>query len=248
MPAEYLLLLPDGTRDGPYSEEDLLDMLDADELAAGAVCENTDTGKRCRVLDLFRVIPPGPASPATDISDLPRQEIATPAKAQPWVPAPLRPPAPETRPLAAPPPSRVLYYGHPSWWNYWKSGMLSIALMAGGWYAGRWEHGGLWLATGWLSGGFLLALTLFRRASVEYRLTTRRVEVQRGIFSRSSAEIALPDIRAIQVRKQGMPGIFGVGDVIFTPAAEHQPDLVFHQTPGSYRLKNRVRKLQDRPA
>lgn len=58
MSAEYLIHLSDGTTDGPYTEEDLLDMVDADELSAGAICEDTVTGKRMRVRQLFQVIPP----------------------------------------------------------------------------------------------------------------------------------------------------------------------------------------------
>jgi uncharacterized membrane protein YdbT with pleckstrin-like domain len=141
-----------------------------------------------------------------------------------------------------------LYAGHPSCWTYWRSLGLSLALMGGGWYAGRWEHGAWWLAAGWVSGSLWLALTLLRRSSVEYLVTTRRVEVQRGLISKSSQEIRIPDIRAINVRKSGLAGLMGVGDLSFSSATGGEEDVVFHQAPGAHRLKNRVRQLQDRGA
>ncbi len=243
MSAEYLIHLPDGTTDGPYLEEDLLDMVDADELGAGSLCENVETGRRCRVRDLFKVIAPaGPDETGPPDHAVPEPLPKAPAR---WVPAPL--PEPPPGPTApAPLPLRTVYTGHPSLWRYWRSLAVSLALMAGGWYAGRWEDGGLWLAAGWLSGSLWLALTLFRRCAVEYRITTRRVEVERGIFSKSSQEIRIPDIRAINVRKSGFTGLLGVGDLVFSASGGPEEDVIFHHASGARSLKNRVRRLQDR--
>ena len=180
MTAEYLIHLPDGTTDGPFTEEDLLDMVDADELGAGSICEAMATGRRCRVRDLFKVIPPAGEKAPGEPPGTPIEALESPSPKIParWIPAPL----PELPTVAAPAPMplRTLYTGHPSLWMYWRSLSGALALMAGGWYAGRWEEGGLWLAAGWLSGGLWLALTLFRRSAIAYRVTTRRVEVERG--------------------------------------------------------------------
>ena len=251
MSAEYLISLPDGTVDGPYSEEDLLDMVDADEIGAGTICEDMETRRRCRIRDLFKVIPP-PEPAAVDELEDPGEEdpdgmADSPAPPTRWVPAPL----PEQAPVPAAPaplPVRLIYAGHPSLWMYWRSLMGSVGLMVGGWYAGRWEDGGWWLAAGWLSGSLWLALALLRRSSVEYRVTTRRVEVQRGLLSKSSQEIRIPDIRAINVRKSGLSGFLGVGDLSFSSSSGGEEDVVFPQAAGAHRIKNRVRQLQDRGA
>jgi hypothetical protein len=255
--AEYLINLPDGRVDGPYTEEDLLDMVDADEIGAGTICEDMATRRRCRIRDLFRIIPPAP-DPAV-ASEEPEDAAAAdepgggpdlsprPAPPNRWVPAPL----PESAPVAAvpaPQPVRLIYAGHPSLLMYWRSVVGSLGLMAGAWYAGRWENGGWWLAAGWLSGGLWLALTLLRRSSVEYRVTTRRVEVQRGLISKSSQEIRIPDIRAINVRKTGFSGLLGVGDLSFSSASGGAEDVNFPQASGAHRIKNQVRRLQDRGA
>jgi Bacterial PH domain len=233
--------MPDGAQAGPYTEEDLLDMVDADELGAGSICVDTVTGRRCRVRELFQVIPPaGPAVSAAPSAPEP------PPGPNRWVPAPL----PETAPVAAPAetapaPLRTVYAGHPSLWLYSRSLLAALGLMAGGWYAGRWENGGWWLAAGWLSGGVWLAVTLLRRSSVEYRITTRRVEVERGLLSKSSAEIRIADIRAINVRKSGFAGLLGVGDLMFSSSSGEDEEVVFHRVARAHHLKHRVRRLQD---
>ena len=247
MIAEYLIQLPDGTLDGPYSEEELLDMVDADELGAGAVCEDAQTGRCFRVRDLFKVIAPAADKSGGGPFDKESATTGSPPSKSParWVPAPF----PETAPMPAPAallPLRTLHAGHPSLWLYWRSIAGALLLMAGGWYAGRWEDGGFLLAAGWLSGGLWLALTLFRRSAIHYRVTTRRVEVERGFLSKSSQEIRIPDIRAINVRKSGFTGLLGVGDLIFSSSGSGDEDVIFHRTAGAHRLKTRVRRLQDR--
>ena len=257
MRAEYLINLPDGRVDGPYTEEDLLDMVDADEIGAGTICEDMATRRRCRIRDLFKIIPPAPDPDVADEPDAAEEDddesgdgpdpSPHPAPPNRWVPAPLPEPAPVTA-GPAPLPVRLIYAGHPSLLMYWRSLTGSLGLMTGAWYAGRWENGGWWLVAGWLSGGLWLALTLLRRSSVEYRVTTRRVEVQRGLLSKSSQEIRIPDIRAINVRKTGFSGLLGVGDLSFSSASGGEEDVNFPQAPGAHRIKNRVRRLQDRGA
>lgn len=302
MSAEYLIYLPDGATEGPYTEEDLLDMVDADELAAGTLCQNIASGRKCRVFDLFRIIraealaaedaagklKKGVNAPAGDDDDedddddevdgadgpaaedekggfpttrdgaennkpasqspLPGRHVRSPgigaAKSGKWVPAPLKEVSEGELVL----PLRTVFAGHPSFLMYWRSLLLSVLLMAGGWYAGRWEEGGWWLAGGWLAGGALLALALLRRSSVEYRVTTRRVEVERGFISKSSSEIRIPDIRSMNVRKTGPAGILGVGDLIFSSSGGGEDDVIFRQVGGAHRIKNRVRRLQDKGA
>lgn len=275
MTAEYLIHFPDGTTDGPYTEEDLLDMVDADELSAGAVCEDIATGKRMRVRQLFQVIPPAAASSAPppeaghNGSDgrpsaaAPAAAPGPPAKAPSaaparWIPAPLpesmptaskpaaaREPGPAPRAAPPPPPPRTYYSGSPSLLSYPLSLVLAFALTAGGWYAGRWD--GNYLATGWLAGFSLLALVMLLRSASDYRVTSRRVEARIGLLSKSSKEIRISDIRSINVTKSGMKGLLGVGTVIFSSSGGTEEDVTFRQIWRAHRVKDLVRLLQDRP-
>lgn len=285
MSAEYLIHYSDGTTDGPYTEEDLLDMVDADELSAGAICEDTVTGKRMRVRQLFQIIPPAAAAageksrkPAADRrqgmeddqgddpdgddeeeedDDLceedaqnhgpqPWRSAEVPRRAK-WVPAPLPEESAPFPRAAAPFPLRVrtFYQGSPSLLTYPFSLLFAFALAAGGWYAGRWD--GTFLAGGWIAGCAVLILVLLARSASEYRVTTRRVEVRRGLISKSSKEIRIADIRSITVEKTGLKGLLGVGTVIFSAETGPEEDVIFHDIWRAHTIKDLVRLLQDRP-
>lgn len=241
MSAEYLIHFPDGSTDGPYTEEDLLDMVDADELSAGAICEDTATGKRMRVRQLFQVIPPpvsGPKAAAAGTPEFP----APPQPPARWIPAPL-PEEPGT-PAPATLQARLWHTGHPSLLNYPVSLLLSAALAAAGWYAGRWD--GMYLAGGWIAGCVVLGMTMLIRSSTRYIVTNRRVEARTGLLSKSSKEIRLEDIRSINVSQTGLKGLLGVGTVVFSASGGTEDDVVFHQILRAHAVKELVRSLQER--
>lgn len=264
--AEYFLVRRDGSRDGPYSEEDLLDLLDADELSAGALCEDAATGRRLRVSDLFKAIPPEngaenpvpppPPPPAVSPDRRPpspkasARDAGTPLEFSPWRPAAA---TPEMENLSLPPrragAGRVRFQGHPSPLVYWRSLLLAALLAAAGGFAGQidrqWEKSGL--AAG-LGGALLtLGLTHLRRLSRRYIITTRHVERQDGLLSVSSREVRLEDIRTINVVKTGARGLPGVGTVTFsTTAAGDGDDVTFHDVSRAHALKELVRDLQNR--
>lgn len=246
MIAEYLLVLPDGTTDGPYSEEDLLDMVDADEISAGAVCEDLETGRRLRIRELFKVIPPEPAAISPKPAE-PARPAPAPVPSTRWVPAPLPPESvkkPPTNKTAGSPPVRTYFTGSPSLLNYTGWLIFAVLLGAGGWYAGRWD--GALLAGGWIAGGLVLAATLLTRSAHEYRVTNRRVEARTGLLSKSSQEIRIGDIRSINVIKSGLSGFFSIGTVVFSSAGGTGEDVVFRQIWRAHGVKDLVRRLQDR--
>ena len=58
----YFVLLPDGEREGPYDEEELLDLMDAGEFGRQTVVEEERSRKRSKLGELFQVIADPPAS------------------------------------------------------------------------------------------------------------------------------------------------------------------------------------------
>ncbi|MEM8955687.1 MAG: hypothetical protein AAGD22_16150, partial [Verrucomicrobiota bacterium] len=67
-------------------------------------------------------------------------------------------------------------------------------------------------------------------------------------ISKSSEEVRVCDIRAINVRKAGVKGLLGVGSVEFASAGSDGSDVVFEDVMGAHRLKENVRRLQDKAA
>jgi uncharacterized membrane protein YdbT with pleckstrin-like domain len=77
-----------------------------------------------------------------------------------------------------------------------------------------------------------------------YYINRERVEIVTGLFSRSSREIHLGDIRTITVTRKGIAGLLGVGNITFSSSTDTKSEVTFTGVfrPGS--LKSMVRRLQ----
>ncbi len=95
----------------------------------------------------------------------------------------------------------------------------------------------------------LCLLSLHRYASL-YLITDRRVELVNGLIAKSSREIRIQDIRAINVSRQGILGLFGIGTVEFASAGSDGVEVAFDkvwnagedqtagsETPGGFRVE-----------
>ncbi len=82
------------------------------------------------------------------------------------------------------------------------------------------------------------------RAKRKYTITDRRVSVEFGILSKNSNEVRIQDIRTINLTTKGLSGIFGIGRVEFSTAANEEDDVVFWNVPGAAALRDMVRSLQ----
>jgi hypothetical protein len=230
---EYYILQPGGSRLGPWPEEELLDLLESGSLQPGDPCEDAATGRICSAGELFQVLPP--------------ETVATPAPppAVPWSPAPFpkedagNPAGPVVPDNSRP---RLLYRGNPCALTYWKSVLAAAALVAGS-VLGR--DAAPWLPAPALVGAsFILLAAVLHRLRTQYSITSARVEVIRGLLARSSRELRIADIRAINVTRSGLPGLLGIGSVAFSSAAGPKDDVVFDRVLRASSLKNLVRKLQ----
>jgi membrane protein YdbS with pleckstrin-like domain len=88
---------------------------------------------------------------------------------------------------------------------------------------------------------FLIQLDRGRRI---YQVTNRRVIVEWGILAKSSNEIRVQDIRSINVTKNGLSGILGIGNVEFSSAASDDAEVIFAHVPGADKVRDTVRALQ----
>ena len=139
-------------------------------------------------------------------------------------------------------PSTILYAGHPSILN--SPGSI-LGIMIG-------FAGGIWIYTmnPWLTllgflGGIvaLVNLSLIRFTS-DYHITPKRIEVTRGLITRSSNEVRIQDIRAINVSCRGLLGVLGIGTVDFFTAGD-EPEVTFKQIWAAKDVKILVRRIQD---
>lgn len=146
------------------------------------------------------------------------------------------------QPESSLPQSAILYHGHRSIVTF----PLAFIGLVGGVVGGIWLFpvDSAWtfglLAISILSLGFLTLM----RFTCEYIVRTGRVEQETGWLAKSSKEIRISDIRAINVTCRGLSGILGVGTVDFFTTGD-EPEVRFRDVWGAKDVKKLVRKLQD---
>lgn len=141
--------------------------------------------------------------------------------------------------------SDVLWQGHPSLFYYFPA-LLSFLLLTAGGIALLFWRIELWLGAALAAVGLIiLSITLFLRNTRCYLISGRRVELIYGILSKSSREILIEDIRAINVRKHGLSGLIGIGDVEFSSAGSTDIEVTFQTVGRAATVKQIVRDIQD---
>jgi len=222
MSAERFYIIKDGERDGPFDEAYVRFLLENDELGFEDFCETAD-GQRVRLGTLYEPVDEevpdgGPSSGNQGEGSGARRRRGGSLS------------------------GKVLYLGHPSYLSYPFAWMLVVAGGIGGCLIG--PHS-LW---GMLAGFGTAVLAFFyvvlQRSSHVYVITPRRLEAVHGLVAKDSTEIRVEDVRTINVRRSGLPGLMGVGTVEFSSTGD-AIDVSFADIWGARRLKKLVRRLQD---
>jgi hypothetical protein len=136
----------------------------------------------------------------------------------------------------------AIYRGKPAAWNYPVSMVLVLTSLA----CGSWlmQYHILYLAAGCGLASFFLFAIEFTRCHSVFLISNQRVEVIRGLFTRSSREVRIRDIRAIDVEKTGWRGLLNIGDVFFSSAGSADEEVTFQGVAYPHRIKKIVRQLQ----
>jgi membrane protein YdbS with pleckstrin-like domain len=113
------------------------------------------------------------------------------------------------------------------------------------------EHPTLWhwagelfwatILTPLVIGIFLFIHVFWARATTRYRVTSLRVSIETGIFTRSSRELRIADIRSITARAN----MFGIGDIEFSTAAREEAEVAFWGLSHVERVRDLVKQLQN---
>jgi hypothetical protein len=241
--ADWFILLPDGEREGPYREGELLDFLSSGELTPDTPCLYVPDNRVATAGEWFQVLDEdGSGATAGESRDGPAGDPPPRTAKQAWKPAPF----PEEKPEAPrrPLPDRVVYRGHPSLLTYWRTGLFAFVLGAGGMLLST-EKQEL-SAIGLMAALVVLLWGALHRLGQCYLVTTRRVELITGLVARSSRELRHEDIRSLRVDQQGLAGLAGIGTITFSATGGHEEDVIFTDVRGPTRIKDLVRKIQER--
>ena len=104
----------------------------------------------------------------------------------------------------------------------------------------------LWSAVGF---GVVLVIALihcamlyFHLRAVEYVVTTQRVRVVSGLFSKDIQEIELFRVKDTMAHQSFFLRIFGLGTITIISGDEHHPQLVLNGIPMAVELRERIRQ------
>ena len=131
----------------------------------------------------------------------------------------------------------ILWEGRPTLWRHAGSIIWSIVIS-------------LLLAVFTLGIGLLL-LPLWwfgiymERRKRKYIVTNKRVKVEFGLFSKSSNEIRIKDIRNVNVVKKGIGGMFGIGSLEFSSAGGSGIEVAFTAINNAEEVKKMIYIMQE---
>jgi len=97
---------------------------------------------------------------------------------------------------------KTLHEYYPSWWKYFWLFILGVPLLAA-----------------YLLGFILILYAVLDKKNTIYKITTRRIITQRGIFSKNYEEISISDIRAINIRQGIFQRLLNCGNISIVSAA-----------------------------
>lgn len=229
--------------EGLLSKQDLYLLVERGSLVRGDFCVDVRTGRSHKIGELIEgMAPPRPGHTMARIDRPPYQEFRADG--------PQQVDDGETPSLVSEEDDvpfttsgeRIHLHIHPSWWAYAKPltlfVLLGIASGLGFQFGTSYAFAGTGLAMVTLLG------IIAARFCCDYYVTDERVEVVWGLIGRSSKEVRVCDIRAIDVHEQGIMGLLGIGTVDFSSAGNAAVEVQFRYVRRAHRIKELVRDLQ----
>jgi len=223
-----VFVLKEGRKLGPFDVDEILDGLEEGDFSYEDICLREGATECERLKDLLDWEPDSTKKKRRPDSGFPPVDSAAP---------PSR--IGSANPLSS---DELLYAGHPSILCY-PGSLLSVVLGA---TAGAWLipfNTIFSLASFAISVSGLAFLSLMRFTS-DYQIMPKRIEVMTGLIARSSTEVRVEDVRAINVRCRGISGMLGIGTVDFFTTGD-APEITFHKIWAANKVKALVRRLQD---
>jgi membrane protein YdbS with pleckstrin-like domain len=261
MASARYLLPQHPTLSGPHTKEELYVLVERGSLARGEIVMDRVTKRSHKVGELIGGMPPPRLHEPGGRLDRPAyQEFAgdTPWEAPRSKEADPAPeaesedgededeePAIDEEPLDEELEGEEIHFrGHPSWFSVLPALLLVLVLLAAS--VMSIPFGGKYFLLGLALASLTFCCAVMTRQLNEYYVTTERVEMDWGLIGRSSKEIRIVDIRAIDVRQGGFIGFFGVGTVDFSSSGSAAVEVQFKNVRRPHRIKELVRQLQRR--
>lgn len=269
MASARYLLPQHPTLSGPYTKEELYVLVDRGSLARGEIVTDRATKRSHTIGELIDGMPrPRMQEPSVRMDRPAYQEFAGDTPWELGRPKHKEPEAEKDDGAGAEDEEEVLsdeelegllpeddedeesdsehihFRGHPSWFGFMGGILLGFAILGAS--VASLPMGGKYLIIGVVLASFTFCCVVITRQLHEYFVTNERVEIDWGLIGRSSKEIRIVDIRAIDVHQGGLLGFFGVGTVDFSSTASTSVEVQFKNVRRPHKIKELVRQMQRR--
>jgi uncharacterized membrane protein YdbT with pleckstrin-like domain len=124
------------------------------------------------------------------------------------------------------PGERVIYEGHPSWRSTLGFYILGLLVVAAAAVIGA-VASGTGIAVAAAAAALLIVLVVgwLKRVMTRYLITTRRLQIRRGILSKHVEETRVDRVVDVTVHQSVLARMLAIGDVDFDNASAQQGDL-----------------------
>jgi uncharacterized membrane protein YdbT with pleckstrin-like domain len=124
------------------------------------------------------------------------------------------------------PGERIIYEGHPSWRSILRFYILGLLLVAAAAAIGEVASGvGISAVAGVAVLLIVLLVGWLKRVMTRYLITTRRLQIRRGILSKHVEETRVDRVVDVTVHQSLLSRMLAIGDVDFDNASAQQGDL-----------------------
>jgi uncharacterized membrane protein YdbT with pleckstrin-like domain len=147
----------------------------------------------------------------------------------------------------------IIYEGHPSWRSILRFYILGLLAVAAAAAIGAVANGpGISVAAGVAVLLIVLLVGWLKRVMTRYLITTKRLQIRRGILSKRVEESRVDRVVDVTVHQSILARMLAIGDVDFDNASAQQGDLFrFAGVARPYQITdaiNRVHEENARPA
>jgi uncharacterized membrane protein YdbT with pleckstrin-like domain len=124
------------------------------------------------------------------------------------------------------PGEEIIYEGHPSWRSILRFYIVGLIVVAAAAVIGAVANGaGIAIAAGVVALLIVLLVGWLKRVMTRYLITTRRLQIRRGILSRRTEETRVERIVDVTIHQSLLSRMLSIGDVDFDNASAQQGDL-----------------------
>lgn len=229
---------------GPYTLQQVQSMWNAGQITALTLYWQEGKAEWQPLGDILSEIEPEvPPALLAHTAVLPPFEQKLVRKVGNGIPASPAPPAPPQTVPAPIPSEQTHWTGHPTLWKW--AGLLFLGLILIALTGGLFAFSPPQLPMIADAVPLVIALLIFavifvKRSTIRYTVTNKRVGVETGIFTKSSRELRIQDIRSIAAKTN----FLGYGDIEFASAASDDAEVIFHAVSSANSVRDLVKQMQ----